>query len=313
MTLRCRWSVAAVTSLAAVVTAVAQSPAEGPSALANQLRAYLTAYEVSLGEVVATERMTQRSGPHILSDGETSTSGAPRVLESDVAFVALPGGAGWLGYRDVLRRNGRALRRTGPPLSALLAVDRTESQDRARALLIASAAHNLGAPRTINLPTLPLEFLHARNMHRLTLTAATPQPEGQGECRGHRLEFRETSLPTLIQRRRAATCRAASSRGWSRAPGASAKVRCGRVMREAVMIPSKPSCGSSSSQMPRSASRCRSAWRKSSSCRRLDGAPARPAIRTTGGSARQAGWFRRVDSVAARPPGGRLFRPCRRG
>ena len=200
MTLRCRWSVAAVTSLAAVVTAVAQSPAEGPSALANQLRAYLTAYEVSLGEVVATERMTQRSGPHILSDGETSTSGAPRVLESDVAFVALPGGAGWLGYRDVLRRNGRALRRTGPPLSALLAVDRTESQDRARALLIASAAHNLGAPRTINLPTLPLEFLHARNMHRLTLTAATPQPEGQGECRGHRLEFRETSLPTLIQR-----------------------------------------------------------------------------------------------------------------
>ena len=72
--------------------------------------------------------------------------------------------------------------------------------DPSGALLIASAAHNLGAPRTINLPTLPLEFLHARNMHRLTLTAATPQPEGQGECRGHRLEFRETSLPTLIQR-----------------------------------------------------------------------------------------------------------------
>ena len=200
MTLRCRWSVAAVTSLAAVVTAVAQAPADVPSSLATQLRAYLTTYEVSLGEVVAMERMTQRSGPHILSDGETNTSGAPRVLESDVAFVGLPGGAGWLGYRDVLRRNGRALRRTGPPLSALLAVERTESQDRARALLIASAAHNLGAPRTINLPTLPLEFLHARNMHRLTLTTSTPQPEGRGECRGHRLEFRETSVPTLIQR-----------------------------------------------------------------------------------------------------------------
>ncbi len=200
MTLMCRWSMVAVTSLAAVVTAGAQSPAEVPSALPRQLRAYLTTYEASLGEVVATERMTQRTGPHILSDGETNTSGAPRVLESEVAFVGLPGGAGWLGYRDVLRRNGRPLRRTGPPLSDLLAVDRTESLDRARALLIASAAHNLGAPRTINLPTLPLEFLHERNMHRITLSTATPQPEGRGECRGHRLEFRETSVPTLIQR-----------------------------------------------------------------------------------------------------------------
>jgi hypothetical protein len=201
MTLMCRWSMAAVTCLAALVIEVgAQPTAEGPDELAARLRAYLTTYEAALGEVVAIERMTQRTGPHILSDGETNTSGAPRVLESDVAFVGLPGGAGWLGYRDVLRRNGRPLRRTGPPLHALLAVERTESQDRARALLIASAAHNLGAPRTINLPSLPLEFLHGRNTHRLTIVAAASQLEGRSECRGRRLDFRESALPTLIQR-----------------------------------------------------------------------------------------------------------------
>lgn len=201
MTTTWRWPMVAVTWLAALVLdAGAQSTAEGPNALAGQLRAYLTTYEAALGEVVAIERMTQRTGPLILSDGVTSTRGAPRVLESDVAFVALPGGAGWLGYRDVLRRNGRPLRRTGPTLHALLAVERTDSRDRARALLIASAVHNLGAPRTINLPSLPLEFLHARNGHRLVLTSVGSEPEGRGECRGRRLDFHETSVPTLIQR-----------------------------------------------------------------------------------------------------------------
>lgn len=196
-----RPSMAVATCLATLLaSAGAQSAQPEAGGLAAQLRAYLTTYEVSLGEVVATERMTQRTGPHIISNGETTTRGAPRLLESDVAFVGLPGGAGWLGYRDVLRRNGRSLKRTGPPLSALLAVDRTESTDRARALLIASAEHNLGAPRTIDLPSLPLEFLHARNAHRLTLITAVPQRESRDDCPGWRLDFRETSAPTLIQR-----------------------------------------------------------------------------------------------------------------
>ncbi|MEZ5289387.1 MAG: hypothetical protein R2712_32215, partial [Vicinamibacterales bacterium] len=60
------------------------------------------------------------------------------------------------------------------------------------------ARHNLGAPRTINLPSLPLEFLHVRNRDRLTIVGThTERADG---CQAVRLELEETARPTLIQR-----------------------------------------------------------------------------------------------------------------
>ena len=123
-----------------------------------------------------------------------------KTIDSDVAFVALPDNAGWLGYRDVTRVNGRPLRRSGPSLAALLSVTDTTAGDRARALLIASAVHNLGAPRTINLPSLPLEMLHPRHEAQFTITALAPNGESIGACRGQRLDLSETARPTLVQR-----------------------------------------------------------------------------------------------------------------
>jgi len=182
-----------------------QSPAAplaaiDPGSLLTQLHHYLTAYESQLGEVVAVERMTQRTGAYGIGEPVYSGTGGRRTLESEVAFVGLPGGAGWLGYRDVLKVDGRPTRRTGPSLRTLLAVQNSEATDRARALLIAGATYNLGAPRTINLPSLPLEFLHPRNASRLTL--ATEQPAGatSGACGGQRLDLVESHRPTLIQR-----------------------------------------------------------------------------------------------------------------
>ncbi len=181
---------------------VGQAVPDAAVALRRALNAYLTTYEAELGEVTAFEHMTQRVGAYVIGGDEwTGSIGRPRTLESDVAFVALPGGAGWLGYRDVIRVNGRPLRRRGgPSLADLLSVTDTIAGDRARALLIASAAHNLGAPRTINLPSLPLEMLHPRHEPQFTITAFSPRAESIGGCRGQRLDLSETARPTLVQR-----------------------------------------------------------------------------------------------------------------
>ncbi len=182
-----------------------QSPAApvvtiDPASLLTQLRQYLTTYETQLGEVLAVERMTQRTGAHGIGDPVYTGRRGIRELESEVAFVGLPGGAGWLGYRDVLKVDGRPARRRGPSLRQLLSVQNTESTDRARALLVAGATYNLGAPRTINLPSLPLEFLHPRNAGRLTLTAGGSAAVTSGTCQGHRVDLVESLRPTLIQR-----------------------------------------------------------------------------------------------------------------
>jgi hypothetical protein len=61
-----------------------------------------------------------------------------------------------------------------------------------------TAGHNLGAPRTTNLPNLPLEFLHPRNRHRFA-----HRVDGTERVRGAattRLVLDEVSTPTLVQR-----------------------------------------------------------------------------------------------------------------
>ncbi len=85
-------------------------------------------------------------------------------------------------------------------LADLLSVTDNSAGDRARALLIASAVHNLGAPRTINLPSLPLEMLHPRHESQFTITALATSAEAIGGCRGQRLDLSETGRPTLVQR-----------------------------------------------------------------------------------------------------------------
>jgi hypothetical protein len=121
-----------------------------------------------------------------------------RRLISEVAFISLPGGIGWLGFRRALNLNGKALPNAGPPLGALLTDADPDDFDQARLLLSESARLNLGLPRTTNLPNLPLEFLHPRNRRRYT-----QRIDGTEKIRSHettRLVLNETSSPTLIQR-----------------------------------------------------------------------------------------------------------------
>jgi hypothetical protein len=175
---------------AAVASAVLVAlQSESADVIRDRLDRYLIAYEPQLSALVADEEMSQRA-----RESRWITN---RRMHSEVAFVALPGNAGWLGFRRVVKVNGRAISDRGVPLAQLLSEGASDDFDQARLLLADSAAHNLGAPRTINLPNLPLELLHPRNRHRFA-----QEVFGREKIRGTPtvvLRLHEIATPTVIQ------------------------------------------------------------------------------------------------------------------
>lgn len=84
----------ALLAVAAFLTTASISAQTKPSIdqLLDRMGAYLTEYESQLSSVVADERF----GQTVYSHATVSTT-----LESEVSFIRLPGGAEWLGFRDV--------------------------------------------------------------------------------------------------------------------------------------------------------------------------------------------------------------------
>jgi hypothetical protein len=153
-------------TLVIAVLVAAQEPAA--DAVIAKMDAYLESYEPQLSSLIADELLIQEiNGTVSRLSSEDLT---PRImrrrrrLASEVAFVALPNDAGWLGFRNVKTVDNLKVQSGDRSLTAALQVS---SYDAARSLLNASAAQNLGLPRTTNLPNLPLEFLHQRNRKRL--------------------------------------------------------------------------------------------------------------------------------------------------
>jgi hypothetical protein len=164
----------------------------------ERLDTYLLEYEPQLSALVADERMTQRDGASPDANRQTAEPTRSRMIDSEVAFISLPGRTGWLGFRRVMKVNGKEEKDKGTPLGTLLADGGSDDFDQARLLLADSAGANLGSPRTTNLPNLPLEFLHPRNRHRLH-----HRIDGREKIRGietTRMVFEEHSSPTIIQR-----------------------------------------------------------------------------------------------------------------
>jgi hypothetical protein len=182
---------------ALLVSGLAALQAPSADDIRDRLDAYLLAYEPKLSELVAEERLSQRDGPSG-SGGRHRDAAKNRALVSEVAFIDLPGNAGWLGFRRVITMNGKDLPDAGPPLAVLLTDGDRDDFSQARLLLAESARLNLGLPRTTNLPNLPLEFLHPRNRHRFS-----HRNDGTERIRGldtTRLVLQETSSPSIIQR-----------------------------------------------------------------------------------------------------------------
>jgi len=186
----------AITALLFGVLLAAQAP--DADTVRDQLDAYLLAYEPQLSTLVAEELLIQRDGPARGASVTAAPDTKNRRLISEVAFIGLPGAAGWLGFRRAVNLNGKDLPDAGPPLAVLLTDDDKDDYDQARLLIAESARLNLGLPRTTNLPNLPLEFLHPRNRRRFA-----HRIDGSEKIRGittMRMVLNESSSPTMIQR-----------------------------------------------------------------------------------------------------------------
>ena len=161
-----------------------------------RLNAYLTQYEPKLSELIADETMVQRNERgEDRSDGE----GPPeaRTMRSEVAFIALPGSAGWMGFRRVLKVGTEDVEDKQETLLSVLAGGSRDDYFKARAMLADSARYNLGSPRTTNLPNLPLEILHPRHTKRFSVRI-----NGKERVNGRnttKLVFVETWTPTIIR------------------------------------------------------------------------------------------------------------------
>lgn len=163
---------------------------------------YVAGYHETLSSIVAEERYIQRTGPDLPQ--RPSLPGArageqARVLRSDFVLVrGLGAGSPWLGIREVLEVDGQVVEGEHGRLEALLRDTRADTASRLRALADQQASYNLGdLYRTINVPTLPLEFLLRDRQNRFRFKRS-----GTAQLHGVTVwivRFQERVRPTLIR------------------------------------------------------------------------------------------------------------------
>jgi hypothetical protein len=163
--------------------------------LVERLADYLSKYESELSTVIADERYSQSSTRRTPVGGGSIFRS--RRLDSEIAFLRLPGGGEWFGSREVRKVDNKPVTGADLPLAALLAKPQADFISRARAIVDASSRHNLDLGRTINMPTVPLEALSLQNHPRFIFKIrGTDRING---VRTHRLDFEEFDEPTLVQ------------------------------------------------------------------------------------------------------------------
>jgi hypothetical protein len=167
------------------------------AALLERVGRYVLDYEERFRGIVAEETYTQRVDAH--GSGLASQPPQHRVTRADMVFVRLAGDVPWVCFRDVFEVDGREVRERDARLERLFLEEHPSAVQRARAILEESGAYNLGpAARTVNIPTLPLIFLHPDNQDRFAF-------ESRGErriagVRGVELRFVEIARPTIVRR-----------------------------------------------------------------------------------------------------------------
>jgi hypothetical protein len=155
----------------------------------DRLGRYLGDYSDQLSRTVANERYKQTTG-----SGPTY---AEALLESEFGVLKVPGYQGWLGFRDVLKVNGRPVQDHESKLEGLLLSPAPVPLDQARRIAEASARQNIGAlQRNINNPALVLEIFDRRNQSRLHFTKADEDTIDQ--VRVWVIRYEEQSKPTII-------------------------------------------------------------------------------------------------------------------
>ena len=172
-------------------TRPAVSPALSPAdpALATVLEKageYVVEYGDTFRDIVAEETYTQRAGGRVQNS------------RSDLVYVSTPGAIPWTCYRDVFEVNGQRVRDREARVEKLfLAESKASAVEKANAIIAESARYNFGwARRTINVPTLPLLFLHPANQERFRFERKGRRRFGDREAVEIALE--EIQQPTLV-------------------------------------------------------------------------------------------------------------------
>ena len=154
-----------------------------------RLAAYLTAYAEQYSSTIATEHYKQTYG-----SGRTR---GERTLDAEFGIVRLPGGALWLGFRDVTQVDGQPIADREGRLAKLFLDPSSESLKQADAITEESTRFNVGPIlRTVNNPAVVLEALDARNQSRFKFSKG-----GEETLNGVRvwvLRFDEQARPTII-------------------------------------------------------------------------------------------------------------------
>jgi len=182
------------------------------AALIARLGEYVAKFEREFSSAVAEERYVQLIRP---MDGPPSWPPREQALEwhdgsdyprtgvvvdrrqllSDLLLVQTP--QGWIGYRDVAEVDGGAVGRRRDRVAQLFLSRETDRDDQLRRIAEESARYNIGGfTRTLNIPTLPLYFMQARNHSRFTFRSAGR--EQLGDRSPYVISYEEDGRPTLI-------------------------------------------------------------------------------------------------------------------
>jgi hypothetical protein len=181
------------------VSVAGVSHAAEPSAdlrtILERARTYLARYHDQLATVIAEEHYEQQ----VQANSGVFSMKTRRVLDSEFLLLRtddVPDG--WLGFRDVVRVDGQPVPDRGSRLEELLKSSGGSLSRRARAIAEESARYNVGeVRRTINTPTMALEYLSAANEWRVKTRQRSEHVE-----RGDRVwtvEFEENRSPTIIR------------------------------------------------------------------------------------------------------------------
>jgi VWFA-related protein len=120
-----------------------------------------------------------------------------RRTRAELVFVPLPGDVPWTLFRDVFEVDGRKVRDRERRLETLFQHPSPSALTQARRIVEESQRYNIGgAARTINVPTMPLVFLHPRNQSRFSFAKG-----GQRRISGVaalEIRFEEVARPTVV-------------------------------------------------------------------------------------------------------------------
>jgi hypothetical protein len=175
------------------------SPEPDLKTVLQRAGAYAADYHERFTALVAEERYVQRVGP----DPARATGGRAveqeRILTSDYVIVRdFAGSKSWVGVRDVFDVDGEPVNADRTRLQSLLGDTTRPLAARVRALADLQAKYNLGdLYRTINVPTLALEFLLPDRQPRFHF-----KRRGTAVFRGAPVwivTFEERDRPTIIR------------------------------------------------------------------------------------------------------------------